>query len=152
MGKDDFVIKTFSLIPEVQLSPIQTQKLFFLIGERLQEVCGPEIKQFDFQPYYYGPFDKDLSRLLRLFVQSNILVPYTISHDECYQLAICRVEYYQINKQKIVDTSGFFNEKIRNYIKNQLVEFVRRVSFRDLCFSIHKEFPDMAINSILVER
>lgn len=114
MDRNSFVLNVFSLIPDVQLSSIQTQKLFFLIEKRLEEVCGNDVKQFDFKPYYYGPFDKSLSNLLKIFVYDDILVPYIIVRDEYYQLALCRVEYYQINKKKIVDTSSFFNEKIRN--------------------------------------
>lgn len=150
MDKSSFVLNTFSLIPDIQLSSIQTQKLFFLIEQRLQKVCKKDVSLFDFQPYYYGPFDKSLSQLLQVFVQDNILIPYAVARVEYCQITICRVEYYQINKEKIIDTSNFLNEKIRAYIKEQLVEFVRRLSFRDLCFSVCNEFPQMAVKSILV--
>ena len=76
---DDFVLKVFSLIPDVQLSPIQTQKLFFLIAKRLHEVCGREIRAFNFVPYYYGPFDHSLSHLLRVYAYHNMLQTYSIN-------------------------------------------------------------------------
>ena len=39
-------------------APVQVQKLFFLLDENVADELGG--RQFDFQPYYYGPFDREV--------------------------------------------------------------------------------------------
>jgi hypothetical protein len=46
---------TISLARGRGLSPVQLQKVLFLLGKKLPQEVGPNF--YDFQPYNYGPFD-----------------------------------------------------------------------------------------------
>lgn len=142
MDKMEFILKVFSIFPDIPLSHFQVQKLFFLIEKRLYDKYGNKVKYFNFEPYYYGPFDENLTHYL------------DICTDEGYLLASKnnQINYYRLNKSKTVDVSNFLDSKAREYIKNKLVEFIRNVRFKELCFSIYEEFPEMAKNSIFLRR
>jgi hypothetical protein len=142
MSKSEFVLHIFSLFPDAAISPMQAQNLFFLIEKRLGDRCGEQVKVFNFEPYCYGPFDKDLFQSIKEYSTQGILSSHRINN----------VVYHKIKRSKVIDTSEFLNPEIRKYIKDELVEFVRRIRFRELCFSIYKEFPDMAKNSILLSK
>ena len=40
------------------LTPVQVQKLFFLVDKTISKSFGGPL--FDFEAYHYGPFDKDV--------------------------------------------------------------------------------------------
>ena len=56
MTRKEVVLAALAPAKHAPHSPVQVQKLIFLIDRNIpREVGGPH---FDFQPYNYGPFDK----------------------------------------------------------------------------------------------
>jgi hypothetical protein len=45
------------------------------------------------------------------------------------------------------DNIDFLNSEKKLFIK-QLVDFIKQKTFKELCFAIYDEFPEMKINSI----
>lgn len=131
-NQEEFLLNVLSIV-RVALSPIQIQKLFFLLEKRL----GKEAEYFDFQPYFYGPYDKNLTEILNKAVQNNKLELSNING----------VSYYQINKSHVKNTDHFLDDKKKQFI-DTLVNFITHKSFKELCFAIYKEFPDMKKNSV----
>lgn len=119
-------------------SPIQIQKLFFLIDRNISDLVGGPF--FDFQPYLYGPYDSDLyEELDRLTIDG--LVKRTVSG---------RLRSYTITESgssigKTLLSS--MNPHAREYMTNA-TQFVQTLTFKQLVTAIYKAYPDMKVNSI----
>ena len=131
MNKEEFVFKTLSLLKNKDFSPVQIQKLFFLLEKRL------DVKYFDFKPYNYGPYSFELQNFLDAMS----------SFGEIQLQNINGINHYKIAENNIQNTDGFFDDKKRNFII-ELGDFIKSLSFKELCISIYKEFPEMAENSV----
>ena len=60
----DIILAAMATEPDISFAPVQVQKLFFLID---QDVAGPVGGPFfNFEPYDYGPYDKDVYRQLEM--------------------------------------------------------------------------------------
>ena len=126
-------------------SPVQIQKLLFLIDRRIgREIGGPF---FDFVPYHYGPFDKGIYPLLDRLVKKRLM--------EANAVPGLRWNLYkptpsgQIKGDQILSD---IREKPRSDIA-KLACYVVQLSFDDLVSAIYRGFPEMEVNSIFkVER
>ena len=127
-SQEDFIVNVLSLAPDKSLSPVQIQKLFFLLEKRLGK------KYFDFRPHHYGPYDRYLTKILDF-------------SDKIESLNINGVTHYKIKENSIVRDNSTFNEQQKNFTI-EMINFVKDLSFKELCMSIYKEFPDMAVNSV----
>ena len=112
----------------------------FLIDRELADgIGGP---QFDFQPYNYGPFDKDVYGCLEKLVNSG--------HIEIVSVPGKRYPIYKMTNKG----QEFGNEKLdslKSWVKDGIKvynEWVRRVSFTGLISAIYKSYPDMKKNSV----
>ena len=137
MDKKDFVLNVFSLLPDNHpyLSPIKVQKLFFLIEKRL----GKDGTYFNFQPYLYGPYDSNLKAVITELVKDEKMEIEKHNNLSLYKIV------------KRANTDNFLTKAERDYIQCTLIPFVLQKSFRELCFAIYNEFPEMKVNSVLVQ-
>jgi len=131
-NSEDFIVNVLSLAPDKSLSPVQIQKLFFLLEKRLGK------KYFDFKPHHYGPYDRCLTTILDF-------------SDKIEFLNINGVTHYKIKEDSIVRDNSAFNESQKKFII-EMISFVKSLSFKELCMSIYKEFPDMAVNSVFFKK
>jgi len=122
-------------------APVQVQKLFFLLDENIAEAMGG--KQFAFEPYDYGPFDKAVYQELDALAADGLVqiahhgssagsrrYSLTPAGQECGELAL--MEY---------------DEESQEFIA-QLADWVRSLSFPQLVGSIYKAYPHMREKSI----
>jgi len=123
------------------LTPVQVQKLFFLIDKNISKLVGGP--HFDFKPYNYGPFDKAVyDEFEEQRVAGNVeLVPQRTWND--FRLT----DQGQAQGERIL---AELPPKARDYIE-RAVEFVMRLSFSQLVASIYKAYPDMRVNSVFQE-
>jgi hypothetical protein len=126
-----------------RFSPVQVQKLFFLIDKNVgAQIGGPF---FNFSPYDYGPFDKAVYNELSSLKDTGLIEVYDNSHpsQRCYLLSKAgEVEAEDVLKRQ--------QPQVVDYILS-LSRFVRSLSFKDLVSAIYKAYPDMKINSIFAE-
>jgi len=117
MNKKEIILAAFAEIPSL--------------------VEGPH---FDFQPYNYGPFDKNIyAELMGLFSEGCVdVIP------ENTWLSYRLTEKGQELADKIL---GSFQEKAQKYIK-VISEFVRSLPFEQLVTAIYKAYPEMKENSV----
>ncbi len=132
MNKETFLLKVLSII-NTPLSPIQIQKLFFLLEKRLPK----DAKYFEFKPYFYGPYDKQLTLLLNKLIFNNKIQVLTMNN----------VDYYQLNKYYFESTADFLDNRKKEFIL-EIIDFIKRKNFKELCFAIYNEFPEMKVNSV----
>ena len=139
MARSDTVLAALAAAGDGRsFSPVQVQKLFFLLDrEGAGLVGGPH---FNFRPYDYGPFDRevyselDMLRLRGLVDTSGSsnYRSYTLTPDG-YASALAELETW--------------SPEAREYA-NRLVEWVQKLSFQQLVSAIYAKYPDMKVNSV----
>jgi hypothetical protein len=137
MDRSRIVLAALAPADGAKLSPVQVQKLLFLIDKRVPRlVAGPH---FNFQPYNYGPFDKrvyaELERLAR-----RGLVDVTHGRWPSYSLT-------PAGQAEGEATLAVLPPAAADFIR-RATEFVRSLSFTDLVASIYRAYPEMRANSV----
>jgi len=138
MDKKEIILASFAAEPNSIFSPVQIQKLLFIIEKKIANRIGGPF--YNFQPYLYGPYDKDIYNSL------NEL------HSEKYLNKISDYTWYNYSLTNEGYEKGFalFNgleHNLKDYLK-ALSKYVRSRSFSELVTDIYNEFPEMKINSI----
>lgn len=143
MNRNDLVLAALASRPSAELSPVQVQKLFFLIDRNIAaEIGGPA---FNFKPYDFGPFDKNVYSALE-----------ELSEGGCVRIKNPRSRY----RSFIVTEDGAargkrvlsqLSENARSYIE-QVVDWMIPLTFDQLVEAIYKAYPDMKEKSIYQNR
>ena len=141
--RQKMVLAGLSAVPDSSFEPVQVQKLLFLMDEKIaDEMHG---KQFAFEPYDYGPFDKAVYAELealreRGLVQITAQGSSTSITGRSYSLTYAGQGQ---GERAIVNLPTY----VQNYLK-QLSEWVRSLSFAELVGAIYRAYPNMRENSI----
>ncbi len=140
MSRKDLVVAALASAKGSAFSPVQIQKLLFLIDRRIgRDIGGP---YFDFIPYHYGPFDKGIYGIIDSLVKQGVVdvIPVQGLRWKLYKLT-------PFGQTKGESTLSQFREKYRSYIAN-LSMYVLRLTFDDLVSVIYRSYPEMEVNSI----
>jgi hypothetical protein len=122
-----------------EYTPVQIQKLMFLIEKNIGERVGGE--RFQFVAYDYGPFDASIYEELRALKAIELVNGFPTSRGwEKYSLSPGGVK--QGIELSIKLEAGLFD-----YMK-QISEFVRSLSFSSLVSAVYKAYPEMKVNSV----
>lgn len=142
VNKRELILAALAAAKGDKHTPVQVQKLIFLIDRNLLDVLGGP--HFDFAPYNYGPFDISVYEILReLETEDYVEVHYEKAWKN-YRLTI--------KGQKLGNRLLNSLPRIaRNYII-KISEFVRRLTFTQLVSAIYKAYPDMRANSVFQEK
>jgi len=119
-------------------SPVQVQKLLFLLDRNIGSVLGGPA--FSFIPYNYGPFDKSVYETLEQLAQEGLvaLVPERTWTD--YRLTAR-------GQQVAEDLLATLPDWVRDYVV-QVSTYVRSLSFAQLVSAIYRAYPEMRVNSV----
>lgn len=138
MDKKGIILAAFAPANGSSHTPVQVQKLLFLIDREIPKLVGGP--HYDFKPYNYGPFDMSLyDELLELAGDGYIeIVP-----EQTWS------SYRLTEKgQQAGDTLlTSLDTKAQEFIKT-VSEFVRVLSFQQLVSAIYKAYPEMKANSV----
>jgi len=140
MNRNDFVLAVFASSNNAIYSPVQIQKLFFLIEKKIPELS--KNNYFNFTPYNYGPFDPEIYDVISELVNNGDLK--LINYPNSRIIKYSTTDKGQIRGKQILQSLG---ENTISKIKI-LSEFVRKLSFSELVSAIYKEYPGMKENSI----
>ncbi len=145
MDRRELVLAAMSPAHTGPFSPVQVQKLFFLLDRNIAEqINGPH---FDFEPYDYGPFDKAVYDELGEMSDDGfveIIEPGSFGSTRTYRLTS---EGYETGKKSL----DKLPETVQQYIL-EVVEFVRSLSFAQLVSAIYQAYPDTKVNSVFSDR
>lgn len=123
-----------------ELSPVQAQKLFFLIDENVAEAMGG--KQYDFQPYDYGPFDSSVySDLDFLAFPPNAMVE--VRRNGRYRTYRLTAEGHAFGAEKL----AALDPQLIDYF-GRAKDWVKGLTFQGLVKAIYQAYPAMRANSI----
>jgi uncharacterized protein len=141
VNREDIVLATFAVSSGAFHSPVQVQKLLFLIDRNLKgEIGGP---YFHFVPYNYGPFDKAVYDVLEKLSDQNLVEIVTRNAWREYALTESGIRR---GNAILKDLSL----KATKYIEDSS-KFVLSLGFTDLVSSIYKAYPEMKRNSVFQE-
>lgn len=118
--------------------PVEIQKMLFLVDRKIpEEVDGPH---FDFRPYNYGPFDREVYEELENADGDGLVRMIPRGTWSEYELTD---EGMEAGREALEALS----ERGQRYLRTAS-EFVRTLSFNELVSVIYKSFPDMRENSV----
>ena len=143
-SKDQHMIAAMSPAGTKHFTPVQVQKMFFLLDKNIaKHTLGPH---FDFEPHGYGPFDKEVYRGLECLENKGLV--------EIFDL-----DKYGLRRYRLTDEGREIGEKllsklpqsVQDYNKT-IVKFIRGVSFAQLVTAIYDVYPEMKENSVFAHR
>jgi hypothetical protein len=122
-------------------SPVQIQKLFFIIDRGASHLFGGP--HYRFKAYDYGPFDPAVYDQLAL-----------LGFDGSVQVVGSgRYRVYRLTEKGFAEGQQFLST-----LPNETADFLRAVarwvrglSFQQLVAAIYRDYPDMKVNSIFRE-
>jgi hypothetical protein len=138
--RQQIVLAALSANSPAAYAPVQVQKLFFLIDQHIAELIGG--KQFAFEPYDYGPFDRDVYAELEELKSKNLIAITPTGTGERRRYALTS-EGQELGAQYLSKLPETAQEHLA-----KLSKWVCSLSFSQLVGSIYKAYPDMRANSI----
>ena len=142
MDRQQIILAALAAAGEnAMFSPVQVQKLFFLIDrEAAQLIEGPH---FNFSPYDYGPFDRAVyDELDRLSVAGLV----ETQKSDRYRKYVLTPKGYEAGVANLNDLPP----KALSFFK-RAASWVLELSFQQLVAAIYNRYPDMKENSIFRE-
>jgi len=141
MDKSAIVLAALAPAEGAAFSPVQVQKLLFLIDKNIADkVGGP---YFNFQPYDYGPFDASVYGVLNDLSSRELVQVLDVPGRKWKQYMLTESG----QTEGMAQLNAINDVKIRRYIM-EISTFVRKLSFPQLVSAIYKAYPDMKVNSV----
>jgi len=138
MTREEFVLAAMAPGAGHRYSPVQIQKLLFLLDRQIPGALGGP--HFHFEPYHYGPFDSAVYHELEELAERGFVL---IDHSWSPRHFVLTTTGFDVGNQALNELSP----PIREFIV-RTCEFVRAQSFSSLVSAIYKAFPDMSVNSV----
>ena len=140
LTKTEIILASLASSNGATHTPIQVQKLLFLIDKKVADKLGGPF--FNFTPYDYGPLDKEVYAVLSELANQNQVE--IISNIELrwnkYRLT---PEGQNLGCKILKGLSGDLSEYIE-----KLSAFIRSLSFVELVSVIYSAYPEMKVNSV----
>lgn len=143
MDKKSLILATLASAGDSKYTPVQIQKIFFLIDRQLGKKIGGPF--FNFKPYHYGPFDKDLYNQLQELTKEGLVQTNLNPLNSLTKFSL--TETGRLKGQKELRR---ISSKERDFIVT-LNAYVRSMTFSQLVASIYKAYPEMKKNSIFTD-
>lgn len=138
MERADLVLAVLAAGEGAPHTPVQVQKLFFLVDRRLgKRISGPH---FDFQPYFYGPFDRQVYAELERLAEKGLIEIRSEGSKRSYELT-------GQGQEKGRELLSSLDSAISSFIRN-LSSAVREMSFGELVSAVYRAYPEMKKNSV----
>ncbi|MBX9579140.1 MAG: hypothetical protein K2X87_02440 [Gemmataceae bacterium] len=140
MTRRDYVLAVLAASNGAALTPVQVQKLFFLLDRKAPHLTGGP--HFQFEAFDYGPFDKGIYSELRTLA--------TMGYAEIESPPNTPVRRYRATEagvrhgRQVLDGlpagAAGYNRDLSAWVRGQ--------SFASLVSAIYNEYPDMKANSV----
>ncbi len=140
MTRSEYVLAVLSAADGKSHTPVQVQKLFFLLDKKLSH--QDDWPRFNFRAWDYGPFDSDVYSEIE-GLEARQLVE--ISRESGAGLRIYRTT--PTGQQEGSSLLRKLDIRMSSYIR-RLSEWVHKQSFAELVSAVYKEYPEMRVNSV----
>src|SRR3954452_14208270 len=129
-SKADIVLAALSPPGGVPHTPVQVQKLLFLIDRNLASLIGGP--KFNFEPYHYGPFDLEVYSTLQELATRGLVEITRSSHGNWSEYRL--TPRGQSSAKEVLSR---LDQRAQEYL-DKASEFVRSLSFTELISAIYK--------------
>ena len=137
----DWPLLALSFSPDAALSPVQIQKVLFLVEQNLRPSRGDGDEYYTFKPYNYGPFDvrvyEDLAGLRWKGLVEEFQAP---GSPRNYRLT-------SRGKEAAVEARDRASSGAVAYL-SKLSPWARSLSFAQLVRKIYELYPDYKVASV----
>ena len=140
MTREEFALAVLAAGEGKPHSPVQIQKLLFILDQEISDQLeGPH---FNFEPYDYGPFDRNVYEVMDQLRDRGLV-------EECHSPGRTWKEYRATleGQERGTSTLEALPEPVSGYIR-ELSSWARGLSFRSLVASVYKAYPAMQVNSV----
>jgi hypothetical protein len=141
VNRREIVLAALAAAKGDKYTPVQVQKLLFLIDRNLLDILGGP--HFNFAPYNYGPFDISVYEIIRALQTEGYV---EVDHEKAWKSYRLTIKGQKLG-YKLLNS---LPKIARNYII-KISEFVRSLTFTQLVSAIYKAYPDMRANSVFQE-
>jgi uncharacterized protein len=121
-------------------APVQVQKMFFLLDKNVASDLGG--KQFSFEPYDYGPYDRSVYSELEVLAR-QCLVSIEAADGAARRKYSLTAAGFDVGQR----TLGQLAPRAREYFQ-RVSAWVRSLGFAELVGAIYQQYPDMKVNSV----
>ena len=140
MDRKDYLLAVLATSGDGSFTPVQIQKLLFLLDKEVPDrIGGPH---FHFIPYDYGPFDSEVYDALEQLTSERFV-------DIDYTLGTRRRVYRLTGSGRERGTSVL--DRLPPDLKGSieaLSAWVRSLSFEQLVAGIYQRYPEMKVRSV----
>lgn len=140
MNRRELILAALASAGGKKFTPVQIQKLLFLIDQRIAAQIGGPF--FAFRPYDYGPFDEAVYAEIEFLASNNMV---EILKDDNLRWKKYRPTADGLRRGN--EILSRLEPSIARYITS-LSEYIMRLSFAQLVSAIYAAYPDMKRNSV----
>lgn len=144
MQKEDWTLLVVAAAGGKKLSPVQLQKSLFLVSKTLKAKQRKASPFYRFRAYDYGPFCS------QVYSDAEALAAAGLLSITCEEFSYRHYAATDEGLKKAHELRGELDPGVTAYLDN-LVSWVRSLSFAQLVQEIYKMYPDMKANSIFQE-
>ena len=119
-------------------SPVQVQKLFFLIDQEAAALVGG--RHFDFKPYNYGPFDRAVYDQLYALAREGLIEIHSSGRYPNYALTSNGYQRGAGELGKLPHAGTSFLTRVTRWIKP--------LNFQQIVATIYQRYPEMRARSV----
>lgn len=140
-SRREWVLAALSPAQCGDFQPVQVQKLFFLLDERVVVPDGGK-RYFDFAPYDYGPFDRQVYDALEVLEAQGLV---TIRRGSGRG-----GRSYNLTERGQTKGAAILASLDPEWQKSvsKLAKWVKSTSFTELVSAVYDAYPEMRANSV----
>jgi uncharacterized protein YwgA len=123
----------------VALDPVRVQKGMFLLS---QESDLPPEEKYDFRPYNWGPYSRELRRDLNRLVSEGLIAAHEVAGYSWQNYGLTELGV-KVARQSLLTASRAGVALLVDIRKR-----VSKVSFAELLEDVYSKYPQYAVNSL----
>lgn len=131
-----FLLAALAAAPDGALTPVQTQKALFVVGQEAVGQVGNDF--YKFVPYNYGPFCRTIYDDVADLTREGLITVDNTAKPARYIITKTGLDAARQTE---------IPEQLRNYV-SAVVGWVAGQSFSQLLNSVYSKYPQFAVNSV----
>jgi uncharacterized protein YwgA len=140
--KNSVLLIALAAAPDHSLTPVQVQKIAFLVGKEAKKLAPKPF--YKFVPYDYGPFSPAIYDDLGEYTQEGFVA---VEHQPGSKVRRYRLTQEGLEHLQSTDSDS---SPLADYV-SQATDWVTSLNFPDLVRAIYARYPSFKKNSVFVE-
>ena len=137
MQRDDWTLLAIALAGRTPMTPVQLQKTLFLLSKQMPNAVGDDF--YDFRPYNYGPFDRQVYVDAEELSRKGLITIDTKNRFAEYSATHAGVEAARRLAAGATVAADYLS---------RIVLWAQSLSFQQLVRAIYAKYPEYRENSV----